>query len=235
MVPASLMCQVFGLRYSFLSSINTVRLSVTAVNLTDAQFAARYSAQGTPDEDRAPDVYLMFDGINEDYTPQILETLRELSAHATFFVDMKTITQSPKECMKILAHGHALGISLTGTEGIAPLSAKEIIAEAKTAQELIASLYKTGVNALYFSETQLESLGDLSREAIADAGFSIWEPYVTASDSIAYVTDRIRLRARASSVLVEQGGRTDYVVRGIAQFVRESDNSCISINVTSRP
>jgi len=115
MVPARVMCEVFGLRYSFITSINTVRIRLPAAmsdeDFTDMHRDSLIQKPSVPSNDNdskenVADVYLMFASPDAEKLDEILGTLDDTGAKATFFVCAGTMSAHPSYIAKIAAHGH---------------------------------------------------------------------------------------------------------------------------------
>ncbi|MBR2742013.1 MAG: polysaccharide deacetylase family protein [Clostridia bacterium] len=257
MVPARVMCDVFGLRYSFLSSINTVRLSLRAANLSDREFTERYKGElmpkepestpvqtqtdtpaqtqqggplpgeGEPEEEITPDVYLMFVSPPEERLSGILEALRTNGAHATFFVSAGYIKNAPDSAARILAAGHELGIDLSD---MPEADAEALSALARDTADTLARLYKVGVNAVYISQEQYGALEEGAAEQISAAGFIVWRPRITAGAGLSTVTERLTGSARTSVLLSDES-----LIGGISRYMAEKKAEFITIKLTTRP
>ena len=255
MVPARVMCEVFGLRYSFLSSINTVRLSLRAASLTDREFTEKYKAELLPKEpepekvtaappapavsapaaaqveeeetpeDETPDVYLMYASPQYERLPAVLEALDRSGAKAVFFLSEEYLRDHPESAAEVLASGQEPGIDMSGAA-----DAAGIIAGAVRTADIMARVYKTGVNAVYITSEQYDALSAEDMQAINDAGFTVWRARIRAAGGAASVTERLTGSARTTVLLTDESP-----VAGIVRFLSDKDAGTLAVRITSRP
>ncbi|MCI2399911.1 polysaccharide deacetylase family protein [Aliiroseovarius subalbicans] len=94
-------------------------------------------------------VVLTFDdGPSKEYTPQILDILKEYDVPAVFFVVGSRVLKSPDIARRIVEDGHELGVHTYSHPNIAKISDLRLKLELHASQELIESV--TGTNTHLF-------------------------------------------------------------------------------------
>lgn len=97
-------------------------------------------ALSTSTSPRPAEVALTFDdGPDPDWTPQILQVLREKGVHATFFVVGSHAAENPGLVAQILAEGHELGVHTFTHVDLASVDARRIDVELSYTQSVIAA------------------------------------------------------------------------------------------------
>jgi len=93
-------------------------------------------APGSP-----PSIYLTFDdGPNPDWTPPLLDALRETRAHATFFlIDEHVTAETAAIVGRIAADGHAIGLH-TGSRRPVVMPPEQLVARLESAAVRIRSI-----------------------------------------------------------------------------------------------
>lgn len=88
------------------------------------------------------------DGPDKTYTPQILDTLKELNVPATFFVVGANAEQSPDLIRRMVAEGHEIGSHTFTHPNLGTVSAQRVRLELNATQRAIQSI--TGHSTIYF-------------------------------------------------------------------------------------
>lgn len=250
MVPARVMCEAFGLRYSFISSINTVRIRLSAANLSDKAFADKYINELIPpqpnvpnagndgdvsEETHTPDVYLMFVSPSGEKLDEILDTLDNLGVSATFFLSGQFLSDNPKDAAKIIAGGHELGMDLSDFDFNSEYTTQSLLGYVNGVSLDIARLYKVNTNAVYITDEQNGKISKNAAAALAEEGYKIWVPKIAEPSNVYSVTNRLVGNSRFVSVSLKSNDNVSNMIRGIANYVFEKDASFNTIKLTSKP
>jgi peptidoglycan/xylan/chitin deacetylase (PgdA/CDA1 family) len=162
---------------------------------------------GTP-----PAIYLTFDdGPNPDWTPPLLDALREHGVHATFFLIDEHITYETASIVKRIAdEGHAIGLH-TGTRRLMVIAPEDL---ANTLQQAAARITAiTGrapcrlfrPHAGWRSATMYEGLNRMGyRLAGWSWGMWDWDWWQTPRGS--QVAERLARKASAGDIIVIHDG-----------------------------
>ena len=210
-VPVKLCCGVFGLGYSTLTVAGETVLRVTDGSAqSDAAFTASnadviqsaintYNGVSTPnngnngqttkpEEPPVPPVeekpaqkparvYLTFYGAPSAHTADVLDALQSAGRKATFFLSADEAWMDDA-VRRIAAEGHTLALLLKADEKTAP---DELTASLAEANRRLAFL--TGLTArLVTNETGCDKLTQTQRDAIAAAGYRLWDTTLDSGD-----------------------------------------------------
>lgn len=88
------------------------------------------------------------DGPDKTYTPQILDTLKELNVPATFFVVGANAEESPQLLRRMMAEGHEIGSHTFTHPNLGTASSQRVRLELNATQRAIQSI--TGHSTIYF-------------------------------------------------------------------------------------
>lgn len=228
-VPAKFVTTQLNMRYSFISSVNVIRIkSNNTVN--DNVFAyiakdeiprliAQYeasraensqqsnpSSSQTPDQAGAKTVYLTFDvGMNTDCS-SILKTLRQYNAKATFFLFGSAIASHRDSVRQIAINGHTLGISAPGaTSAFLETETSAVSGLAETNNLLFQTAYQK--SRIVRIPGGSSALSDAQANAIVSAGYRYWDWDIDASslsaarlrNAVATAGDSVVIRFDASA------------------------------------
>ena len=247
MVPARLVCDVFGLKYSYLTSINTVRIRLTAANLSDNQFIEQYkniinppvtnnssnqntnnssnTTTETPSKETSyKDVYLMFLNQPNQYTSNVLSTLNTAGTKATFFASKESISAYPAVLFDVFVSGHSLGIDMTSINNINSTSAQTLISYADDTNTLFMKVLKTKYTALLFSQEQYSSLTEDQKSTLTSAGYTIWSADIVTQSK----TDTPDMSTIVYNTTA-QIGRQNYTIKLLIEDTQNSYNAISSI------
>jgi hypothetical protein len=259
MVPARLICDVFGLKYSYLTTINTVRIRMTAANLSDNQFVDQFKNILNPPVIETPDnpdsnndtenivyknIYLMLSNQPNSYTLNVLSTLNNTSSKATFFATKDNISTYPAVLFDIFVSGHSLGIDMTGFDNINTESTQTLISYADDTNTLFMKVLKTKFNALLFTQEQASAFTAEQRSAITSAGYKIWTPNIVtqvksqtpATANIIYNTTNQISRQNYTIKLLTVDTENSYnALSSIINYCNENNTKFYTITPTKKP
>jgi peptidoglycan-N-acetylglucosamine deacetylase len=93
-----------------------------------------------PPRGAAPTIYLTFDdGPNPDWTPALLDALRDTNAHATFFIiDEHVTTETAPLLARIKLEGHAIGLH-SGTRKLMVKRPEDLAQQLQSAADRITA------------------------------------------------------------------------------------------------
>lgn len=202
-VPAKFVCNQLNVRYSFISSVNVIRIKSNST-VNDNVFAyiakdelprliAQYEAskaespsQNNPTtspssgEEEAKTVYLTFEvGTNTDCS-SILNTLRRFNAKATFFLFGSAIPAHRDSIRQMAINGHALGISAPGATSVFLESDTSVVSGLAETNEL---LFQTSYQKSRLVRIPGGSsvLSNAQANAVVSAGYRYWDWDIDAS------------------------------------------------------
>ncbi len=128
-------------------------------------------------------VYLTFDDGPSSVTTEILDTLEQFNAKATFFMLEPAMRSYPEAVKRTVEDGHAVALhGVTHQKEKFYHSEQSALDEMKTAQETLLNI--TGVQS-YLIRTPYGSipyLTDSFRKVLTENGFKIWDWNVDSSD-----------------------------------------------------
>lgn len=257
MVPARLVCDVFGLKYSYLTTINTVRIRMTAANLSDNQFVDQYKnilnppvnnsdkpSNNDTDNTVYKSIYLMLLNQPNAYTPNILSTLNNTATKATFFATKESISTYPAVLFDIYVSGHSLGVDMTNFDNIGSISAQALVSYAEDTNEMFMKVLKTKFNALLFTQQQSTALTVEQRSALTSAGFKIWVPNIVtqsrtqnpATANIVYNTTNLINKQNYTVKLLTIDTENSYnALSSIINYCNENQSQFYIITPTKKP
>ena len=119
------------------------------------------------------------DGPDAEYTPEILDILREKDTVATFFLVGKNVETYPEIAKRIVEEGHLVGNHTYSHKSLIPLSSKSTVYEIKRAEEAIERV--TGVRTTLFRPPR-GVYSSFARSFLKDERYTIalWD--ITAAD-----------------------------------------------------
>lgn len=127
-----------------------------------------------------PYIALTFDdGPNPEYTPKILDILKEKEAPAAFFMVGKHVEKYPDVARRVFAEGHDIGNHTYSHRDLVPAAKKTIIKEVDKTDQAIARII--GVRTRLFRPPR-GILSNAGRKLLVDLGFTIAMWTVSAID-----------------------------------------------------
>lgn len=169
----------------------------------------------------APDqIVLSFDdGPHPDFTPPILDILRDAGVPATFFVVGNASARSPGLITRILAEGHEIGSHTFMHPRMAQISTYRAVVEVNSVQKLINTL--TGRGMMLYREPFMRGDGPLSAQTaeplrlLNGAGYIVAGSEIVPNDwqdnSAAEIARQVldQVRAGKGNVIVLHDGGSD--------------------------
>ena len=174
-VPARVVCEAFGFRYSFVPG-NLLGPIVRINTAPEPEPEAPQTQPEQPDPDEALTgkvVYLAIVGDVNEYTAQILDLLEDNRYSAAFFVTPRAQGENADYLLRAAASGHVIGVNLYG-EGSSFDSTQQLLAQAQDTQQVIRAVTKTRARALMVPGGSA-SLTQEQRDALIQAGYRLWD------------------------------------------------------------
>lgn len=255
MVPAELVCDVFDLRYKHLPSINTVRIRLTAANLSDNQFIETYkNIINPPAVDNSnnqnnnnlnyKNIFFMMQNQPNKDTSNNLSTLNTAGIKSTFFATKENIFTYPAVLFDIFISGHSLGIDMTSFNSINTVSAQTLVSYADDTNILFMKILKTKYNALLFSEEQFSLLTQEQITALKNAGYKIWSPDIISQQknqtldtaNIIYnSTNQISRQSSDIKILIADDQASYNALSSIINYCNNNNSRFYTISITKKP
>ncbi|MBQ8578990.1 MAG: polysaccharide deacetylase family protein [Clostridia bacterium] len=214
-LPMRDICAYFGWSFEISEDKLTVRITDGGQKKTFAWLLAQYAPEETdiPDTEpvtednageddvpgyniyRSDTVRLTFEDISDTHTPRILDILAEYGVEATFFVTGEQLLSHTDIVVRILSEGHSLGLhTMTGDEYDLTDTAA-VLASFDAENELLYALTKQKTRLVRLPEgshSGVLRLSDRQKQAIADAGYILWDWNIESMDtSEAYDADMV--------------------------------------------
>ena len=124
--------------------------------------------QWTP---QIPSIAITFDdGPDNEYTPKILDILREHGVRATFFLIGHSVEKYPKVAKRIIAEGHAIGNHTYHHVNLANMAPWQVVTELEKANTVLAQVVNQQPSAV---RPPYGALDSLAIEAIAEKGYKV--------------------------------------------------------------
>ena len=128
-------------------------------------------------------VYLTFDDGPTSATTDILDTLHQFNAKATFFMLEPSMRELPKVVDKIVEEGHAVGLhGVTHDKNQFYQSAQSALEEMTTAQETLLDITGIRSNLIRTPYGSVPYLSESYRQVLDSNGFKLWDWNVDSSD-----------------------------------------------------
>ncbi len=144
---------------------------------------------------RSDTVYLTFEDIDTQNTPDILDVLSLYDTKATFFVTGEQLLADTDLVIRILAEGHALGLHTMSADEYALKDTEAILASLAEENDLLYALTKRKTRLARLPEGTHSSrlyLRERQKTQIADAGYVLWDWNIESMDrNEAYSIDMI--------------------------------------------
>ena len=148
-----------------------------------------------PDIYRAAAVYLTFEDMDASYTPQILDTLKAHAVRATFFVSGEQMSRDPDLVVRMLAEGHSVGLHGMTDDELQLRSTEDILGAFDTENDLLYALVRRKTRLVRLpngSRSGKLVLTDVQKQALAEAGYLLWDWNISAMDhDTAYTADMV--------------------------------------------
>lgn len=151
-------------------------------------------------------VYITFDDCPTGYTEEILNTLKEHNALATFFILKVYSDERPELVEKIIAEGHGIGLHGVGHK-------KEQFYQTEFSplwemDEVRVSLFQLTGQEFYLARTPFGSMPCLSRnqyKRLQSGGYILWDWNVDTADAIgASVSTEKIIRRTVTGIVREE-------------------------------
>ncbi|MDP1808721.1 MAG: polysaccharide deacetylase family protein [Actinomycetota bacterium] len=127
-----------------------------------------------------PHVALTFDdGPSPEYTPKILDVLKEKEAKAAFFMVGKHVEKYPDVARRVFAEGHDIGNHTYSHRDLVPAGRKTILAELNKTEQII--LRVVGVRTRLFRPPR-GIISNAGRKLLVELGYTIAMWTVSAVD-----------------------------------------------------
>lgn len=128
-------------------------------------------------------VYLTFDDGPSSVSDEILDTLDQFNAKATFFMLEPAMKQYPGAVKRTVKDGHAVGLhGVTHNKDIFYKSEQAALGEMKTAQDTLESISGVHSSLIRTPYGSIPYLTDSFREVFDQNGFKLWDWNVDSSD-----------------------------------------------------
>ncbi len=138
-----------------------------------------------PDIYRAHTVYLTFEDIDSTVTPLLLDCLQTYDVRAAFFATGEQLSQHPETVLRILAEGHALGLHGMTADETELQDTDGLLASFDAENELLYALVRRKTRLIRMPEGSRSGklyLTDRQKDALADAGYVLWDWNISAMD-----------------------------------------------------
>jgi peptidoglycan/xylan/chitin deacetylase (PgdA/CDA1 family) len=147
------------------------------------------------------------DGPSPQYTPQVLDVLRDHGVRATFFVCGDNVIQYPDVIRRAIAEGHVIGNHTWSHPDLADLSAAEIRDQVQRTQQAVtdtAGHTPVLFRAPYgdFTDTTLDICADLALRPIS---WSV-DPEDWANPGTSTIVDRVLAGAATGAIVLHHDG-----------------------------
>ncbi len=196
-VPARFTAEFFGLLYSSDDAVPMVRVRDPASSQSDAaieeyykqEFASRLEAfqnastAEPPEEESDPvpaSLYLMFTGELTEYTPVMLDTLKQHGVRAVFFLSADTIRGNEALVRRLYVDGHVPALSAGMGVFENPEELAALYGEANAA--LFSVLHVLSSSVCLPGSSRSERYDGSWFRALTDAGYRYWDFTVIADD-----------------------------------------------------
>ncbi|MGH8047082.1 MAG: glycosyltransferase [Chthoniobacterales bacterium] len=190
------------------------------------------------------EVALTFDdGPDPEWTPKILDVLRQWHVHATFFLIGENAEQYPELVRRILAEGHEIGSHTYTHPNLALVSTEQVKLELNATQRLIEGI--TGRSTTLFrppydADSSPTDAGQLAPLQIADdmnylTVLEAIDPQDWAKPGADEIVNGVRDQiTRGSIVLLHDGGgdrsQTVEALPKILEYLRERGSRVVSLH-----
>lgn len=134
---------------------------------------------------KSSSVYLTFEDIEATYTPLILDTLKAHEVKATFFVTGEQMSQNTDVLLRILAEGHVIGLQGMTDDETELRKLKDIRETFDEENALLYALVRRKSRLIRMpngSRSGKFVLVDAQKEALAEAGYLLWDWNISAMD-----------------------------------------------------
>ncbi len=129
-------------------------------------------------------VYLTFNTVRAGNLSLLLESLRDANVQATFFFRKEELTADPKLVTALLSDGHSVGLTAEKMTDTA-----EFLSQMDAANEVLYGITKMTTRIVQMPGG---SLTEADNEAIAAAGYVLWDYTYDVPDSMGYATYSVR-------------------------------------------
>ncbi len=173
------------------------------------------------------------DGPHPDYTPPILDALRDARVPATFFVVGNNALRAPELVARIVDEGHEIGSHTFMHPRMDQVSYYRSVVEVNSVQKLISGT--TGRGMRLYREPFMRSEGPMTARQtgplrlLNEAGYIVagsdivppdWED-ITARDIVDHVIDKVETGAGNIIVLHDAGSDRSRTVQAVPALIRE--------------
>lgn len=184
-------------------------------------------------------VYLTFSGTPGEKTDEILNILSTYRRTATFFLTTDSVLAHDSAVRRMVAGGHALGLSITADASVADPTA--LVARLDQANDNL--LLVCGVQTrLVFVENGTDNLSQAQRNALVGAGYRLWDATLTAGEGSrsAYrgaetVLKGFQRSTAPAVVALGQSKNTPETLTYILRYMRETAISHATIQLSTTP
>lgn len=184
-------------------------------------------------------VYLIFVGAPTDQTPAILDTLHAYDCAATFFLPAENVLEQGDAIRRMVAEGHALGLSVTADAHNADPAA---LLRSLDYQNERLLLLCGATTRLVMIENGSSALSQSQRDALAAGGYRLWDATLDSLDTSrsAYraaeaVLNDFQKSTAPAVVRLRHGASSDATLTYILRYMRETSIHHSTIYLTSEP
>ncbi len=184
-------------------------------------------------------VYLTFFGTPAEETDEILDILSTYHRTASFFLPTDSVLAQDSAVRRIVAGGHALGLSITADASIADPAALAARLEQANDDLLLVCGVQT---RLVLVTNGTASLSQSQRDALANAGYRLWDATLTAREGsrTAYrgaetVLKGFQRSTAPAVVALGQNKNTPATLTYILRYMRETAISHAAIHLSTSP
>ena len=262
-VPARFVATQLGMTYSYIQSVNVVRIKTTSTlqdsmfayiakdeipNLIDRYNASRPQTQ-TPEKDpdssssstteeeneKEKTVYLTFDVGNETDCSKILSALRRANAPATFFIFGSAIQSQDDAIRQIATHGHTLGISAFGSTSEFLKSADSVKTDLAATNDLLFQVCYTKSRLVHIPGGSAK-LTDEQANALAGSGYRYWDGDLDAS-ALSMRRFRTALESKGDTIVIhfDASKNSAQNLTSILSHLKENNYSIKPITLLTTP
>ncbi|MBC5635279.1 polysaccharide deacetylase [Ornithinibacillus sp. BX22] len=177
-------------------------------------------------------VYLTFDDGPSSVSDEILDTLDQFNAKATFFMLEPAMKQYPEAVRRTVKDGHAVGLhGVTHNKDIFYKSEQSALGEMKTAQDTLESISGVHSSLIRTPYGSIPYLTDSFREVFDQNGFKLWDWNVDSSDwslskdeyvkNVISQVEKLENDGITPVILMHDRGETAHHLSTLLQYLQE--------------
>lgn len=177
-------------------------------------------------------VYLTFDDGPSSVSNEILDTLDQFNAKATFFMLEPAMKEYPEAVKRTVKDGHAVGLhGVTHNKDIFYKSEQAALGEMKTAQDTLESISGVNSSLIRTPYGSIPYLTDSFREVFDQNGFKLWDWNVDSSDwslskneyvkNVISQVEKLENDGITPVILMHDRGETAHHLSTLLQYLQE--------------